>query len=195
MREWLTWFWHVPRSLLRQILALDDTDHSKALGVAIGMFIGMTPTVGIQMVMVMIVAVLTSRLFYFNRVAAILTVYISNPFTMLPLYWMNYKIGTWFVEGNVTRKEFAKALEYNGFAEWWECILRLFVTIGTPLIVGSMIVATVLGVASYPLMRWLLKWLPHAPAAEISAPDTAGIEVAGNKVDSTPASTSSESKP
>ncbi len=195
MREWLSWLWRAPQSLLRQILALDDTDHSKALGVAIGMFIGMTPTVGIQMAMVLVTAVLTSRLFYFNRVAALLTVYISNPFTMLPLYWMNYKIGTWFVAGNVTREEFAQALEYNGLAEWWDAILKLFVTIGTPLIVGSMIVATVLGVASYPLMRWLLKWVPHAPATENSVPDTLGIEVAGNRIDSTPASTSSESKP
>ena len=181
--------------LLRQILALDDTDHSKALGVAIGMFIGMTPTVGIQMAIVMVVALLTSRLFYFNRVAAILTVYISNPLTMLPIYWMNYKIGTWFVAGDVTKEEFAKALEYNGFAEWWDCILKLFVTIGTPLIVGSLVVATVLGVASYPLMRWLLKWLPHGRPMVTNVPETAGVKVAGSEIRSTSASSVSESKP
>jgi uncharacterized protein (DUF2062 family) len=160
MREWMDWLWEIPQRLLRQILALEDTDHSKALGVAIGMFIGMTPTVGIQMAMVLLFAFFTSRLFYFNRMAALLTVYISNPFTVLPLYWMNYKIGTWFVEGDVTRAELAKALEYHGFAEWWEAILELFLAIGGPLIVGSLVVATVLGLASYPLMRWLLKWLP-----------------------------------
>lgn len=195
MREWLIWLWNAPRMLLRQILALDDTDHSKALGVAIGMFIGMTPTVGIQMAMVMVVALLTSRLFYFNRVAAILTVYISNPFTMLPLYWMNYKIGTWFVAGDVTREEFAKALEYNGWAEWWDCIIRLFVTIGTPLIVGSLVVATVLGVLSYPLMRWLLKWLPHGRPIVTNRPETASAEVARNETSPAPVTTSSESKP
>ena len=87
-----------PRSLLRKILLLDDTAHSIALGTAIGMFIGMTPTVGIQMILVLCLAFATRPLFHFNKVAALLTVYISNPFTVLPIYWFNYSIGTYFVE-------------------------------------------------------------------------------------------------
>ena len=181
--------------LLRQILALDDTDHSKAMGVAVGMFIGMTPTVGIQMLIVLLVAAVTSRLFYFNRVAAILTVYISNPLTMLPIYWFNYVVGTWFVAGEASREEFAKILEYNGFAEWWQTILGLFVDIGMPLIVGSLVVATVCGVLSYPVMRWLLSWLPAAEGSDSSGPDTEGFEVAGKEISSSPASISREIKP
>lgn len=181
--------------LLRQILALEDTDHSKAMGVAVGMFIGMTPTVGIQMIIVLLVAVLTSRLFYFNRVAALLTVYISNPLTMLPIYWLDYQVGTWFVAGDVDRAEFTKILEYNGFAEWWQTILGLFVTIGMPLILGSLVVATVCGVVSYPIMRWLLSWLPPTEGPAQSGPETEGFEVAGREIHSSPAPTSSEIKP
>ena len=47
MREWIVWLWRTPRDLLWQILALDDTDHSKAMGVAVGMFIGITPPLGL----------------------------------------------------------------------------------------------------------------------------------------------------
>jgi uncharacterized protein (DUF2062 family) len=161
------------------------------------MFIGMTPTVGIQMIIVLLVAALTSRLFYFNRVAALLTVYISNPLTMLPIYWLDYKVGTWFLPGDATRDQFAQILEYDGFAQWWQTILGLFVTIGEPLIVGSLIVASVCGVVSYPLMRWLLTWLPAVPGngRDDSVPETAGIEVAGNEVNSSPATTSSDIKP
>ena len=195
MREWIVWLWRTPRMLLRQILALDDTDHSKAMGVAVGMFVGMTPTVGIQMLIVLLVAALTSRLFYFNRVAALLTVYISNPLTMLPIYWFNYEIGTWFVAGEASREEFSRILEYNGFAEWWQTILGLFVSIGMPLIIGSLLVATVCGVVSYPIMRWLLSWLPARERADETGPDTEGFEVAGTQIDSTPASVSRESKP
>lgn len=187
MWEWICWLWRTPQTLLRQILALDDTDHSKALGVAIGIFIGMTPTVGIQMILVLLFAAATSRLFYFNRVAAILTVYISNPLTMLPIYWFNYKVGTYFVAGDASREEFAKVLEYNGFAEWWETILGLFVTIGWPLIVGSLVVAVSCGVASYPIMRWLLSWIPanHSPKSpRQNGPDTEGFEVAGKQISS-----------
>lgn len=195
MREWIVWLWRTPRMLLRQILALDDTDHSKAMGVAVGMFVGLTPTVGIQMLMVLLLAALTSRLFYFNRVAALLTVYISNPLTMLPIYWLNYEVGTLFVAGEASREEFAKILEYNGFAEWWQTILGLFVDVGMPLIVGSLVVATVCGVVSYPVMRWLLSWLPVAERSQLSGPDTEGFEVAGKELDSSRASISRETKP
>jgi len=177
MREWLIWLWQMPRTLLRQILALDDTDHSKALGVAIGMFVGMTPTVGIQMIIVLVFAALTSRLFQFNRVAALLTVYISNPLTMLPIYWLDYKVGTIFMAGHATREQFEKILEYDGLAEWWETILGLFVTIGAPLIVGSLVVATTCGVVTYPVMRWLLHYLPKVesdPSEKTSSEDASG---------------------
>ncbi len=197
MWDWIRWLWRAPRTLLLQILALNDTDHSKALGVTVGMFIGMTPTVGIQMILVMLTAVLTSRLFYFNRASALLTVYISNPLTMLPIYWLDYQVGTWFVPGNVTRDAFAKILEYHGFAEWWQTILGLFVTIGTPLILGSLVVATACSVVTYPLMRWLLSHLPpmQSTSPADSGPDIGDMKVAGRDIDRTPVSHPPESQP
>jgi uncharacterized protein (DUF2062 family) len=51
---------------------------------------------------------------------------------------------------------------------WWDAVLRIFVEIGTPLIVGSLIVATVTGVLAYPFTRWLLHSVsgPHHPTEE-----------------------------
>ena len=146
-----------PRRLLRKILMLDDTAHSIALGTAIGMFIGMTPTVGIQMILVLCLAVVTRPLFHFNKVAALLTVYISNPFTVLPIYWFNYSIGTYFVEATVTYDDFARTLEYEGFAQWWDTVVGLFVRVGAPLFLGSLVVATVTSLPTYPLILWLVR--------------------------------------
>ncbi len=148
----LRW-WSSPRTLLRQILMLDDAPHSIALGTAIGMAIGLTPTVGIQMILVIVVAALTGRLFRFNRIAALLTVYVSNPLTVAPIYWALYKVGTIFVGGHLSRKALAGMLE----KQWWETISTLFVEVGEPLIVGTLIVATLGGVLTYPAMRWLLR--------------------------------------
>ena len=192
MREWFSWLCRTPRTLMRQILALDDTDHSKALGVAIGMFVGMTPTVGIQMIIVLVIAVLTSRLFQFNRVAALLTVYISNPLTMLPIYWLDYKVGTWFIDGSATREQFAKILQYDSFAAWWQTILGLFVTIGAPLIVGSLVVATFCGVLTYPIMRWLLLWLPQRGTTEAGSAETLDLDVPGGEPPNSSSPPSSE---
>ncbi len=197
MWDWIRWLWRTPRTLLSQILALEDTDHSKALGVTVGMFIGMTPTVGIQMILVLLLAVLTSRLFYFNRAAALLTVYVSNPLTTLPIYWLDYQVGTWFVAGDVSRDDFSRILEYHGFAEWWHTVLGLFVTIGTPLILGSLIVASICSLATYPLMRWLLSHLPPMQGASPAegGPDMADMKVAGREIERAPVSHPPDSQP
>ena len=162
----LQW-WSSPRAILRTILTLDDTPHSVALGTAIGMFIGMTPTVGIQMILVMVFAYLTRPFFSFNRVAALITVYLSNPLTVVPIYWFDYKVGTVFIAGNATREDFEQILHYHGLAGWWNAIWALFVDVGAPLIVGSLVVATVFGCVTYPLMRYLRSGERRRPASRV----------------------------
>jgi len=148
----ISW-WQSPRAILRAVLSLNDTPHNIAKGTAIGMFIAFTPTVGIQMILVMIVAIFAK----FNRKAALITVYISNPFTTIPIYWANYKIGTLFFKGTVSHDKFIEVFTYNNFTEWWESIQAIFMSIGLPLLFGSLIVSTVVGLATYPLVRWLLR--------------------------------------
>lgn len=150
-------WWSSPRTLLRQLLMLEDTPHSVALGTAIGMFIGMTPTVGIQMLIVVVVSFLTTPLFRFNRMAALITVYISNPLTMLPIYWANYKVGTLLIAAEHTWEEFSSRLGSDSVMGWWDQFVWLFEDVGMPLLVGSLIVATVLALATYPAMRALLR--------------------------------------
>jgi len=146
-----------PRALLRTIIKLEDSPHHVALGTAIGMFIGLTPTVGVQMICVITLAFLTRRLFVFNRLAALLTVYITNPVTTLPIYWFNYEVGRLFVDGQMTYEAFVAVFEYNSLVTWWEAVCGLFVKIGAPLIVGSLVVATVTSLATYPLMYRFVK--------------------------------------
>lgn len=153
----LNW-WSSPRALLRHVLTLDDTAHSVALGTAVGMFIGLTPTVGIQMALVVLLAALVRRLFTFNRIAALVAVYVSNPLTVVPLYWFNYRVGTLFFPATVGRKEFSQLLEYSSLKEWWETISSLFVLVGAPLLAGSLLVATVGSLLTYPAVRILHNW-------------------------------------
>ncbi|MEZ6057526.1 MAG: DUF2062 domain-containing protein [Planctomycetaceae bacterium] len=152
----LQW-WLNPRLWLRSLLMLNDSPHSVALGTAIGMFIAMTPTVGIQMLVVAVVALLTRRWFHFNRVAALIMVYVSNPLTVLPIYWFNFKVGTLWFPSHVSHDQFAALLKYQGFSQWWSSLSGLFVDVGTPLIVGSLVVATLSALPCYPLMLWAFK--------------------------------------
>ena len=174
-------WWSSPRTLLRYVLSLDDSAHHIALGTAIGMFIGLTPTVGIQMFLTIAVYYLCRPLFHFNCKAAIVTVYISNPLTMLPLYWFDYRVGQVFFGGDVTKTELGKILEYHGFAEWWRTIFTLFVDLGWTMLAGSLLVGTVGGLLTYPTVLWLTKrfrrlYPEFGPAPTVKPADTAARE-------------------
>ena len=184
-----------PREILRAILMLDDSPHSIALGTAVGMFIAMTPTVGIQMVLVVAVSLLTRRLFQFNRIAALLTVYVSNPFTVVPIYWFNYCVGAFFVDANVTYADFEAALHYEGLAEWWATVETLLFEVGTPLLLGSLVVATVTGLPTYPAMKWLVLHVRRDKTAKDSAQSTGSAVATSESVDTQVMSTGSETDP
>lgn len=145
-----------PRLWLRALLMLDGTAHQIALGAAIGMFVALTPTVGIQMLLVLLIAMLTRSLFRFNKMAALIAVYVSNPLTVVPIYWFNYKIGTIYFPSTISKEEFAQLFEYQGLEEWWTSMTRLFIDLGVPLLTGSFIVATIGGLITYPLVLRLL---------------------------------------
>lgn len=140
-----------PRAVLRALAALDDTPHRIALGGAIGMFFGLTPTVGIQMALVLMVA----PLIRFNRLAALMAVYVSNPVTALPIYYFNYRIGTLFFEDDWTYDQFIAVFSRR----WTEALCAIWMEIGLPLLTGSLIVAVIGGLLTYPGLLWLLRAL------------------------------------
>jgi uncharacterized protein (DUF2062 family) len=150
-------WWSSPRKLLRYVLSLDDTAHHIALGPAMGLFIGLTPTVGIQMFLAVVVYYMCLPFFRFNCKAAVVTVYVSNPLTMLPLYWFDYRVGQVFFGGDVTKEQLKAILTYEGFAGWWHAIWTLFVDLGWTMLAGSLIVGAVGGLVTYPVMRYLLR--------------------------------------
>ncbi|MEX2499241.1 MAG: DUF2062 domain-containing protein [Wenzhouxiangellaceae bacterium] len=72
---------------------LNIDEYALARGIAVGFFIGFTPTVGIQTFM-MLAASLSFRA---NFIAAFIVSNVSNPFTMAPLYYGFNRLGTWLL--------------------------------------------------------------------------------------------------
>ena len=72
-------------------------DHKTFLarGVGIGLLIGMTPTVGLQMYLIFCIWLLASKGFKwrFNLIVAIAWSWLSNPLTMIPFYYVFYLTG------------------------------------------------------------------------------------------------------
>lgn len=76
------------REKFRQILVIKDSPGLLALSFSTGIFIGMSPLLGIHTLLGVIVA----WRFRLNKLVTLLGVYITNPWTIIPIY----SFGTWF---------------------------------------------------------------------------------------------------
>ena len=151
----------VKRLVVHYILQLDGTPHSIAMGVFMGFLLGMTPTIGLQMVSYFGIAALIGA----NRVSGLLPIWISNPFTAVPLYYFNWRVGVFVMTGQLdgsgrSQEELAAVLadapgqdlpffERITSAEFWELLFDLFVALGVELWVGCIVVGLVTGVLGY----------------------------------------------
>ena len=81
-------FW---REKVAPLLKAKDSPEHLARGAAIGVFVGLTPTVGVQMAIVVLIAAIPRV--KFNIPLACAMVWISNPLTMIPLYYGMYWLG------------------------------------------------------------------------------------------------------
>jgi len=77
------------RSLLKQVLHLQESPQRTALAFAIGVFIGFSPAYGLHTVMV-IVCAWAVRL---NLLALMAGAYLNNPWTIVPILGATYWVG------------------------------------------------------------------------------------------------------
>ena len=89
------------RKFIVRLLELDDTPKEIARRIAIGVFIAMTPTVGIQMITIAV----TRTIFNGNRLAGVAMAWISNPLTIVPIYWFDYFIGSMILRTKIVSIE------------------------------------------------------------------------------------------
>ena len=141
--------------IIHRVLRLDDTPHRIALGVAIGIFITWTPTIGFQMVLVLAMATALRA----NKLVGVPFVWISNPLTLVPVYGPSYFIGGKLLGGRYEWAAFTDAVDMaiNGPGNWIEKIEYWFEAlwpIFPPLWLGSMIVAALLGAITYAVMYY-----------------------------------------
>jgi uncharacterized protein (DUF2062 family) len=72
---------------MRQILAVKDSPRRIAASFAVGVFIGMSPLLGIHTLLGMAIA----WQFRLNKFVTLIGVYVTNPWTIVPIY----TFGTW----------------------------------------------------------------------------------------------------
>ena len=159
--------------IIHTVLHADDPPHRLALGIAIAMFVTFTPTIGFQMAL----AVFFAWLLRANKAAGIALVWLSNPVTIIPIFYFCYRIGHMIVRGErVSWRWWAQLARppqgwWAGVQFYWE----RFMEISAPLWVGSLIVATVVGYLSYYISYYaicgyrLKKWGSLLPPTAVAA--------------------------
>lgn len=171
MRRRFSWLERVSRLIQhRLIVPLKRSPHSpehSARGVGVGIFWAFTPLIGIQMYIVFACWLLTRRSerFRFNLIIALAWTWVTNVFTMLPVYYVFYITGQVLMfSGNVD-------LGYGTFVSEWETALAnsegifgtvvagsevLFRSQGLPLSIGCLPYAIGLSWMGY---RWTLRFV------------------------------------
>jgi uncharacterized protein (DUF2062 family) len=79
----------IVRRLYERFIMIRGEPREIALGFALGIFVGMTPTVGVQMP----IAIFIAALFKWSKLSAAIGVWISNPLTVPLIYGITYVTG------------------------------------------------------------------------------------------------------
>jgi hypothetical protein len=82
-----------PHDFVNRIKHLNGDPHDVALGMAIGVFIGVTPTIPLHTAL----ALLLAFVFRASKPAAMIGVWISNPLTIPVFYLGSYQVGAWML--------------------------------------------------------------------------------------------------
>jgi uncharacterized protein len=136
----IEWF----RDKGRQLVELKDTSHSIALGTAIGMFFGIMPLWGFKTLLALVIC----RLLRGNLLAAAIASTLHDaalPILPLLLRW-EYDLGYWLLSQPHTLPPKLTLSDANPLV-WlhWST----FLTVGRPLLVGSLIFSTPVAIATY----------------------------------------------
>src|SRR5688500_16854732 len=128
--------------------------HRRAVagGVAAGLFAGLIP--GSNPVQFTAAALLAIAGRVNLPVAVLVTLY-SNPFTIVPLYFVAFKLGQLaLLDTEGTLPPLAFGPEGKGFAEWMPAALEWLGGVGKPLVIGLPLLALLLAVAGYFAVDW-----------------------------------------
>jgi len=140
-----------------KLLHIPDSPHRIALGTAIGVFVALSPVLGLHIV----IALLFSVVLRANKLAAMVSVWVNNPLTVMPILYAGYlaghaAAGVFGAAGSVMgfgelRANFDSMLEAGFYtAVFWRGLFDMLWRMGVELWMGC----TLLGLAAAAVSYW-----------------------------------------
>jgi uncharacterized protein (DUF2062 family) len=112
---------------------------------AVGLFCACLP-IPFQMVAAAALAVVFSA----NILLSIALVWVTNPLTMGPIFYFNYRLGT-----NILQTDYDR--NFPAFSLSFDYLSQVFVNYGLPLLTGSIVMGVVSGIIGYTAIQWLYR--------------------------------------
>jgi uncharacterized protein (DUF2062 family) len=128
---------------------------SAAGGMAVGMFCGLIPGP-----FQMLSAALFAVVFRVNLPVAVIVTWYTNPLTILPLYYLAYKLGMFVTGDNMTVPPRPDLRLFDLPAtQWLPALAHWFTSMGKPFLAGLVLLAMILAVGGYLLV--IAGWRAH----------------------------------
>lgn len=163
--------------LLRVLFYSDDSHHRLAMGAFWGLFWGLTPTVGLQTLLLlgtMVVIFALNRLsggrfkfLEFNFVVAYVLTWISNPADAPVLYFLFYAVGVAVIPGVKMLQSqeiaimFKPVFDADGYRASFDALWALCREIGYevifPMFLGGFVLGIPVSIAAYFATMWAVK--------------------------------------
>ncbi len=143
--------WLVKRSRLTylRLIRLRGKPKAIATGLAMGVFAGFFPFLGLQT----LIGVFLAALFKGSKVAAAAATWISNPLTYVPIFIFNYKIGKLLLGTEETRA--IVPLDFNSLESFRELGFSFVITLLTGCVVVGAIAASLTYIYSLSIIERL----------------------------------------
>ncbi len=141
--------------MYHNVLHADDPPHRLALGGAIGMFVAFTPAVGFQMMINFFLAWLLRA----NKVIGLPIVWITNPATIVPIYYFCYVVGRSMLGWEAVHRDWWTRLAQPP-PGWWATVAFYWsrlIEIAAPLWLGCSVIGLLLAYPTYYGLYYIVR--------------------------------------
>ncbi len=158
-----------------RVLHVDDSPHRIALGLALGILVAYMFPFGFHIILVTLLAFI----FRANKFVALTSVWISNPFTFIFIYYPNYILGRAVLgvlglthAGEVTDASaiFNETLSFGNFItsfytlQFWSSLGSFLIQTGFETLIGGLLIGSILALAGYvAAVKFIIWYRLHHP--------------------------------
>ena len=132
--KFISWLWNQ-----------EGSPSQRALGFGVGIFSGCFPFFGLQTLM----GVFLAKIFKGNSILAAVGTWISNPFTYVPLYYFNYRLGSLILNKDKNIVDFSHITTNELWSQGWYLSSRL--------VMGSICMGLLTGIVGGLVLYFLLR--------------------------------------